>query len=108
MRGFGKLQPQAGVRERSSSPNGLWGESMPINLNVNNVAATVNVPPDMPLLWVVRDILDLKGASFGCGIGLWGAGIVGGGAQVVSSCMTQAGWVGGEPITTIEGLLPDG
>ena len=81
---------------------------MPINLNVNNVAATVNVPPDMPLLWVLRDILNLKGAKFGCGIGLCGACTVLVGGHAVRSCMTQVGSVAGEPITTIEGLLPDG
>ena len=46
---------------------------MPLKLTVNNVVATVDVPPDMPLLWVLRDILNLKGAKFGCGMGLCGA-----------------------------------
>jgi len=81
---------------------------MPIKLNVNNVAATVDVPPDMPLLWVLRDILNLKGAKFGCGIGLCGACTVLVSGQAVRSCMTQVGTVAGEPITTIEGLSPEG
>ena len=81
---------------------------MPIKLNVNNVAATVDVPPDMPLLWVLRDILNLKGAKYGCGIGLCGACTVLVGGHAVRSCMTQVGSVVGEPITTIEGLSPDG
>ena len=42
---------------------------MPLKLTVNNVAKTVDVPPDTPLLWVLRDVLDLKGAKYGCGIG---------------------------------------
>ena len=42
---------------------------MPLKLTVNNVAKTVDVPPDTPLLWVLRDVLDLKGAKYGCGMG---------------------------------------
>jgi isoquinoline 1-oxidoreductase subunit alpha len=81
---------------------------MPIKLNVNNVAASVDVPPEMPLLWVLRDILNLKGAKFGCGIGRCGACTVLLGGQAVRSCMTEVGSVANEPITTIEGLSPDG
>jgi len=68
---------------------------MPIKLNVNNVTATADVPPDMPLLWVLRDILNLKGSKYGCGIGLCGACTVLVGGRAV-------------PVTTIEGLSPDG
>jgi len=81
---------------------------MPIKLNVNNVAATVDVPPETPLLWVLRDALDLKGAKYGCGIGLCGACTVLVGGHAVRSCMTQVGSVAGEQITTIEGLSSDG
>ena len=81
---------------------------MAIKLNVNNIAATVDVPPDMPLLWVLRDILNLKGAKYGCGMGLCGACTVLVGGHAVRSCMTHVGSVAGEPITTIEGLSPDG
>ena len=81
---------------------------MPIKLNVNNVAATVDVPPVTPLLWVLRDALDLKGAKYGCGIGLCGACTVLVGGHAVRSCMTQVGSVAGEQITTIEGLSSDG
>ena len=81
---------------------------MPIKLKVNGVAATVDVPPDMPLLWVLRDIMDLKGAKFGCGMGLCGACTVLVGGRAVRSCMTHVGSVTDEPITTIEGLSPDG
>jgi isoquinoline 1-oxidoreductase alpha subunit len=81
---------------------------MPIKLSVNNVATSVDVPPEMPLLWVLRDILNLKGAKFGCGIGRCGACTVLLGGQAVRSCMTEVGSVADEPITTIEGLSPDG
>jgi isoquinoline 1-oxidoreductase alpha subunit len=81
---------------------------MPIDLNVNNVAATVNVPPDMPLLWVLRDVLNLQGTKFGCGMGICGACTVLVAGHAVRSCMTQVGSVAGKPITTIEGLSPDG
>lgn len=81
---------------------------MPIQLRVNSASATVDVPPEMPLLWVLRDILDLKGAKFGCGIGLCGACTVHLGGRAVRSCLTPVGSVGNQPITTIEGLSSDG
>jgi len=81
---------------------------MPLKLTVNDVVTTLDVPPDMPLLWVLRDILNLKGAKFGCGMGLCGACTILVGGHAVRSCMTRVGSVAGEPITTIEGLSPDG
>lgn len=81
---------------------------MPLKMKVNNVEATVDVPPDTPLLWVLRDILNLKGAKYGCGTGICGACTVLVGGHAVRSCMTHVGSVAGEPITTIEGLSPDG
>lgn len=81
---------------------------MPIQLKINNVSKTVDVPPEMPLLWVLRDILDLKGAKFGCGMGLCGACTVHVGGRAVRSCLTTVGSVGGQPVTTIEGLSTDG
>ena len=81
---------------------------MPLKLTVNNVAATVDVPPEMPLLWVLRDVLNLKGAKYGCGIGMCGACTVLLGSRAVRSCMTQVGSVAGQPVTTIEGLSPEG
>jgi aerobic-type carbon monoxide dehydrogenase small subunit (CoxS/CutS family) len=81
---------------------------MPLTLTVNNVVTTVDVAPDTPLLWVLRDVLNLKGAKYGCGIGLCGACTVLLAGKAVRSCMTQASTAVGQPITTIEGLSPDG
>src|SRR5215470_10538431 len=80
---------------------------MSLKLNVNNVVRTVDVPPDTPLLWVLRDVLDLKGAKYGCGMGVCGACTVLVGGKAVRSCTTDVGSVAGEAITTIEGLSPD-
>jgi len=81
---------------------------MPLKLTVNNVAKTVDVPPDTPLLWVLRDVLDLKGAKYGCGMGVCGACTVLADGRAIRSCMTHVGSVAGQSITTIEGLSPDG
>ena len=81
---------------------------MPLKLKINNTVATVDVPPDMPLLWVLRDVLDLKGAKYGCGMGVCGACAVLVDGSAVRSCLTQVGSVEGKAITTIEGLSPDG
>ncbi len=77
-------------------------------LTINNAAATVDVPPDMPLLWVLRDVLNIKGPKFGCGVGLCGACTVIVGGEAVRSCQTAVSSVRGQPVTTIEGLSPDG
>ena len=81
---------------------------MPYQLTINNVATTVDVPPDTPLLWVLRDVLNLHGTKYGCGMGLCGACTVIMGGRAVRSCMTHVESAVGEPITTIEGLSPDG
>jgi aerobic-type carbon monoxide dehydrogenase small subunit (CoxS/CutS family) len=80
---------------------------MPLKLNVNSVDRMVDVPPDTPLLWVLRDVLDLMGTKYGCGIGVCGACTVLVGGKAVRSCMTHVGSVAGEAITTIEGLSED-
>jgi len=81
---------------------------MQLKLNVNNVEKTVDVSPDTPLLWVLRDVLDLKGSKYGCGIGSCGACTVLLAGKAVRSCITPVEEVGDKAVTTIEGLSPDG
>jgi isoquinoline 1-oxidoreductase subunit alpha len=76
-------------------------------LNVNGRQQTVDVPADMPLLWVLRDTLNLKGTKFGCGIGACGACTVHINGEPRRSCSTQVSTVN-QAITTIEGLSADG
>ena len=81
---------------------------MSFNLNVNGRSATVDVPGDMPLLWVLRDVLNLKGTKYGCGIGQCGACTVHLAGKAVRSCLTPVSAAAKGAITTIEGLSPDG
>ena len=77
------------------------------SLNVNGKTTTVDVPADMPLLWVIRDVLNLKGTKFGCGVAQCGACTVNMGGRAIRSCSTPVSTVKG-PVTTIEGLSADG
>ncbi len=81
---------------------------MAFKLTVNGHATTVDVPPEMPLLWVIRDVLNLTGTKYGCGIGQCGACTVHLGGQAVRSCLTPVSAVGNQPVTTLEGLSHDG
>jgi isoquinoline 1-oxidoreductase alpha subunit len=81
---------------------------MIVTLIVNGTPRTVDVPDDMPLLWVLRDELDLKGTKFGCGIAQCGACTVHVNGNPVRSCITRASAVDGAQVRTIEGLSPDG
>jgi isoquinoline 1-oxidoreductase alpha subunit len=81
---------------------------MNITLKVNGQSRTVDVPADMPLLWVLRDELDLKGTKFGCGAQQCGACTVHVNGTPVRSCQRRAAAVDGAEVTTIEGLSPDG
>lgn len=81
---------------------------MPITFTVNGKAATVDVPPDMPLLWVLRDVINLTGTKYGCGTGSCGACTVHLRGRAVRSCQTPVKNAEGAAIVTIEGLSPDG
>lgn len=81
---------------------------MTYKLTVNGQARTVNVEPDTPLLWVLRDVLNLHGTKYGCGIGQCGACTVHLGGHPVRSCLTAVGAATKGAITTIEGLSTDG
>ncbi len=80
---------------------------MSITLSVNGSSHQVDVPDDMPLLWVLRDVIGLTGTKFGCGIGQCGACTVHLDGQAVRACLTPVSTVGSGKITTIEGLSDD-
>lgn len=77
-------------------------------LTVNGTQHTVEAEPDTPLLWVLRDWLNLTGTKFGCGVASCGACTVLADGQAVRSCVWQVQNAEGVAITTIEGLSPDG
>jgi isoquinoline 1-oxidoreductase alpha subunit len=81
---------------------------MPYKLIINGRHETVDVPGDMPLLWVIRDVLNMHGTKFGCGMGFCGACTVHLGDQAVRSCQTPVSAAANKHVTTIEGLSPDG
>ncbi len=78
-----------------------------IHLVINNSPHDVEVAPDMPLLWVLRDKLNLTGTKYGCGMGLCGACTVHLDGHAVRACQTTVSSVGAKKITTIEGLSAD-
>ena len=80
---------------------------MVLNVTINNKPTSVDVDPDMPLLWVIRDEVKLKGTRFGCGKALCGACSLHIDGEVVRSCSYPAKMAEGKKITTIEGLSPD-
>ena len=80
---------------------------MAISLKVNGRSQSVDVPSEMPLLWVLRDVLGLTGTKFGCGVAACGACTVHVGGQAVRSCVLPVGSVQ-EAVTTIEGLSKNG
>jgi isoquinoline 1-oxidoreductase subunit alpha len=79
-----------------------------LTVTVNGRSRTVNVDPDTPLLWVLRDELSLTGTKYGCGEGQCGACTVHVDGAAIRSCVTPVSSVARQKITTIEGLSPDG
>ncbi len=79
-----------------------------MHLVVNGHSHEIDAPADMPLLWVLRDLVGLTGTKFGCGIAQCGACTVHVDGSPVRSCVTPAAAVAGKAITTIEGLSKDG
>ena len=79
-----------------------------ITFSVNGQARTLDVDPDTPVLWVLRDTLELMGTKFGCGVALCGACTVLVDGQATRTCVLPVSAVQGKRITTIEGLSADG
>ena len=79
-----------------------------MKLDVNGAVREVDAPEDMPLLWVLRDLLGLPGTKFGCGMARCGACTVHLDGKPVRSCVTAVATVGDRKVTTIEGLSADG
>jgi isoquinoline 1-oxidoreductase alpha subunit len=81
---------------------------MAYTLTVNGKQTSVDAPADMPLLWALRDLLNLKGTKYGCGIGQCGACTVHMDGRPIRSCQMRVSAVAGRAITTIEGISADG
>ena len=86
---------------------------MAYNLKVNGRSSTVDVPADTPLLWVIRDVLNLHGTKFGCGIGACRACVIiwdhdDGTSEAIPTCITAAASFDGKRVRTIEGHAADG
>jgi aerobic-type carbon monoxide dehydrogenase small subunit (CoxS/CutS family) len=80
---------------------------MALTLSVNGTSYTVDVEPETPLLWVLRDSIGLTGTKYGCGIAKCGSCTVHIDGQAAKSCNTKASAAVGKTVTTIEGLSPD-
>jgi isoquinoline 1-oxidoreductase alpha subunit len=81
---------------------------MTIKLRLNGVERDLDVDPEMPLLWAIRDVVGLTGTKYGCGEALCGACVVHLDGEAVRSCVTPVARAQGRNVTTIEGLSPDG
>ncbi|HSP06341.1 MAG TPA: (2Fe-2S)-binding protein [Acidobacteriota bacterium] len=77
-------------------------------LTVNGRERKIEADPDMPLLWALRDMMELRGTKFGCGMGLCGACTIHLDGVPTRACITAVSSVGAQKVTTIEGLSPDG
>jgi isoquinoline 1-oxidoreductase subunit alpha len=105
-----EILQQTGLKSRERvNPPQTEGLIM-IVLNINGETHDVDVPPDMPLLWVLRDVVKLTGTKFGCGMALCGACTVHIDGKAVRSCVTPVRTVDGKRVTTIEavGATPNG
>ena len=81
---------------------------MATSINVNGKAQQVDLPAEMPLLWLLRDTMGMTGTKFGCGVGLCGACTVHVDGKAAKACVVTVGEVAGKKVTTIEGLSADG
>ena len=81
---------------------------MTIRVRINGIEQTLDVDPEMPLLWALRDVLGLTGTKYGCGQALCGACVVHIDCDAVRACVTPVRRAEGREVTTIEGLSPDG
>ena len=81
---------------------------MSITITINGQLQQADVDPDMPLLWYLRDSLELTGTKYGCGMGLCGSCTVHLDGEAVRSCLTTVGEASGKAVTTIEGLSENG
>jgi aerobic-type carbon monoxide dehydrogenase small subunit (CoxS/CutS family) len=79
-----------------------------ITLRINGKELTLDIPPDTPLLWALRDHLDMVGTKYGCGVGLCGSCTVLVDGEATRSCTLPASAVAGMEVTTIEGFHPEG
>jgi isoquinoline 1-oxidoreductase alpha subunit len=78
-----------------------------LSININGQERVIDVDPDTPLLWVLRDVLGMTGTKFGCGRGLCGACTIHLDGEAVRSCVLPLSMVGDKKVKTIEGLSPD-
>src|SRR5487761_2482928 len=78
-----------------------------ININVNGTPHQIDIEPDTPLLWVLRDVIGLTGTKFGCGVAECGACTVHINGEAMRSCSVPISLIDGAQVTTIEGLSPD-
>jgi xanthine dehydrogenase iron-sulfur cluster and FAD-binding subunit A len=98
------------MRLTQTPPSLVRALELPIvsTLHINGRTVAIDVDGDIPLLWVIRDVVGLTGTKFGCGIGMCGACTVHVGRRPTRSCITAVGAVGDAEVTTIEGLDPNG
>ena len=98
----------ASAVSHTTGPPSSYSTMARFTLSVNGESRTVDVAPDTPMLWVLRDRLDLVGTKFGCGVGMCGACTIHLDGQPVRGCLTAVSAVGERKVTTIEGLAAAG